>query len=188
MYRHLPQVTESVEELESFLRKSASKSDHERIHTLYLIKTSQVKSRTSLASMLGRHRLTIGEWLRRYESGGISKLLEKTPSSFQVFIDEFDKQYPNSTNILIMDRGAFHAAKKLKMPDNIIPLFLPPYSPELNPIERYWKHFKDQIAWRLFDELQKLQDYVATLIKQVTPEIVRSLTQFPFFMEATMNS
>ena len=61
---------------------------------------------------------------------------------------------------------------------------LAPYSPELNPIERYWKHLKDQIAWRAFEDLQQLKDHVARLICETTPERVRSLTQFPFFMVA----
>ena len=38
--------------------------------------------------------------------------------------------------------GAFHKAKKLKIPENIELLFLPPYSPELNPAEKMWAKFK----------------------------------------------
>jgi hypothetical protein len=104
--------------------------------------------------------------------------------TFQLFVDEFQLQYSNTTNVMILDRGAFHAAKSLKIPQNLILLFLPPYSPELNPIERYWKHLKDQIPWRLFDDLQQLKDQVAMLIQQTSKEAVRSLTQFPFFMNA----
>ena len=42
-------------------------------------------------------------------------------------------------NILVLDNGSFHYAKSLKLPDNIALIFLPPYSPELNPIERLWQ-------------------------------------------------
>ena len=104
--------------------------------------------------------------------------------TFQVFIDAFSQQYPSTTNIMIMDRGAFHMARDLVIPGNVTFIFLPPYSPELNPIERYWKHLKDQIAWRAFEDLQQLKDHVARLICETTPERVRSLTQFPFFMVA----
>jgi transposase len=38
--------------------------------------------------------------------------------------------------IMILDNGALHHAKKLNIPDNIALLFLPPYSPELNPAEK----------------------------------------------------
>ena len=104
--------------------------------------------------------------------------------TFQVFIDAFSQQYPSTTNIMIMDRGAFHMARDLVIPGNVTFIFLPPYSPELNPIEPYWKHLKDQIAWRAFEDLQQLKDHVARLICETTPERVRSLTQFPFFMVA----
>lgn len=56
--------------------------------------------------------------------------------TFQVFIDAFSQQYPSTTNIMIMDRGAFHMARDLVIPGNVTFIFLPPYSPELNPIER----------------------------------------------------
>ena len=104
--------------------------------------------------------------------------------TFQVFRNAFAQQYPDSPNGMIMDRGTFHMAKKLNIPKNMIFLFLPPYSPELNPIERYWKHLKDQIAWKLFEDLQKLKDHVASLICETTNEQIQRLTQFPFFMDA----
>lgn len=103
--------------------------------------------------------------------------------TFQVFIDAFIQQYDDTTNVMIMDRGTFHMAKKLIIPSNMIFIFLPPYSPELNPIERYWKHYKDQIAWRLFDDLQQLKDHVATLICKNTKQQIQSLSQFPFFRD-----
>ena len=40
--------------------------------------------------------------------------------------------------VLILDRAGRHALPKVKWPSNITPLFLPPYSPELNPVERVW--------------------------------------------------
>ena len=58
---------------------------------------------------------------------------------FQVFIDELAKTFPETLNILVLDNGRFHYAKSLKLPDNIALIFLPPYSPELNPIERLWQ-------------------------------------------------
>jgi transposase len=65
---------------------------------------------------------------------------------FQVFLDRFAKAFPYSHNILILDNGQFHKAKKLSVPSNVGLTFLPPYSPELNPVERLWQ---DPLAsWR----------------------------------------
>lgn len=40
--------------------------------------------------------------------------------------------------VLILDRAGWHVSPKVKWPGNIKPLFLPPYSPELNCVERLW--------------------------------------------------
>ncbi len=53
--------------------------------------------------------------------------------TFQYFLNEFSLQNPDEFKIMFLDNGAFHKAKKLKVPENIILIFLPPYSPELNP-------------------------------------------------------
>jgi hemolysin activation/secretion protein len=47
-------------------------------------------------------------------------------------------------------RFGLHTAKKLQIPSNIIVLFQPPYSPELNPIERLWQALKKDLKWELF--------------------------------------
>ena len=44
--------------------------------------------------------------------------------------------------VLVMDQAGWHIAKALEVPDNISLLLLPPYSPELNPIERLWAYLK----------------------------------------------
>ena len=52
---------------------------------------------------------------------------------YQRFLDEFSQAYADTLNILQVDNGLFHKAKRLRIPDNIILLFQPPYSAELNP-------------------------------------------------------
>ncbi len=58
---------------------------------------------------------------------------------FQVFLDRFAEAFPQSHNVIILDNGQFHKAKKLSIPKNVELTFLPPYSPELNPVERLWQ-------------------------------------------------
>ena len=42
-----------------------------------------------------------------------------------------------------MDKAGWHTADELRVPENLSLVFLPPYSPELNPIERLWLHLRD---------------------------------------------
>ena len=64
-------------------------------------------------------------------------------ADFQVFPDHFPAQNPDGFKVMVLDNGAFHKAKTLNVPDNIGLLFLPPYSPELNPAENIWAILKE---------------------------------------------
>jgi transposase len=44
--------------------------------------------------------------------------------------------------ILCLDNASWHISEKLHWPTNLTPLFLPPYSPELNPVELIWKYIR----------------------------------------------
>ena len=46
---------------------------------------------------------------------------------------------PNAHAILVLDGAGWHSSKDLVVPANITLLTLPPYSPELNPVENIWR-------------------------------------------------
>ncbi|MEG4986060.1 transposase [Microcoleus sp. BR0-C5] len=76
---------------------------------------------------------------------------------FQIFLDKLAEQYPDNLNLIQLDNGRFHPGSKLKIPDNVILIFQPPYSPELNPIERVWQHIKQELSWDIYDDLDGLK-------------------------------
>ena len=103
---------------------------------------------------------------------------------FQIFIDEFSRAYEDSFNILILDRGSFHKAKSLKFPSNVAFILLPPYSPELSPIERIWESIKDEIANELYPDIDSLKDRVASIICDYSDSKFSSLTSYSYFINA----
>lgn len=70
-------ITESEANLKQLLRTQKTASAKERIQLLYLLKSGQAQSVECAASLLGRHRVTVQTWLRRYRQGGLAGLLEK---------------------------------------------------------------------------------------------------------------
>lgn len=103
---------------------------------------------------------------------------------FQVFLKHFADAYSESLNVLLVDQGGLHQAQSLKIPDNVRLLSLPAYSPELNPMERFWEYLKDLIANQLFGTLEQLQDTVAGHLRQLVQAEVQSLTAYPFLIKA----
>ena len=64
--------------------------------------------------------------------------------------------------ILVMDRATWHTTKQLKIPKNITIIFLPPYCPELNPIEQVWDYLRENyLANRYFNSHDALLDGIS---------------------------
>ena len=67
-----------------------------------------------------------------------------------------------------MDRAGWHRSKSLEIPKNITIFFLPPYSPELNPVERLWLHLKQNVLHnKMFESLEKLEDDLKNFINSL---------------------
>ena len=65
---------------------------------------------------------------------------------------------------MILDNGRFHKAKKLSIPKNVELEFLPPYSSELNPVERFWQDLKDALGFDLYEHLADLLQEARTVL------------------------
>jgi len=59
----------------------------------------------------------------------------------QVFLDEVAQRYPNDNIVMILDGAEWHKRLSFALPENLKLHFLPPYSPELNPVEHLWDEF-----------------------------------------------
>ena len=64
---------------------------------------------------------------------------------------------PRAHAVLILDQAGWHSTPKLKVPDNITLLFLPPRSPELNPVENIWQFMRDNwLSNRIFTDYEDI--------------------------------
>jgi hypothetical protein len=104
--------------------------------------------------------------------------------AFQVGVDGFATAFPASLNLLVLDNGAGHKAKAVRWPSNVVPVFLPPYSPELNPMERLWRDLKDKLAAISAQIIEALSEAVCVIIQNYAQVTLQSLTSFPYFVQA----
>lgn len=78
----------------------------------------------------------------------------------QVFLDQLAATIPRGTHVvLVWDGAGYHVAKALRVPANLTLVGLPPYSPELNPVERLWRYLR-QRHWsnRVYDDIEALEE------------------------------
>lgn len=90
--------------------------------------------------------------------------------------------------VIQFDQGSFHKIKVLDCPENIIPIFQPPHSPELNPIERFWEFLKSKLKWENCKTLAQLRQKLGEILNTVTPEMIASLTSYDFILEALFSA
>ncbi len=103
---------------------------------------------------------------------------------FQDFLDAFTDRFSESLNVLVLDNGQFHKAKAPTIPDDVQLIFLPPYSPELNPVERLWQDLKDYLGFHLHESLSPLKQRAWEKLQTYTDEAVASLTRYEYLPDA----
>jgi transposase len=63
-------------------------------------------------------------------------------------------------------------------------VWLPPYCPELNPIERVWRDLKEALAWLQCTDLETQQVYVGDLLQAYAASALQALTGYAYLVEA----
>lgn len=92
---------------------------------------------------------------------------------------------PTKWVVLVLDGAGWHKPRKLAIPDGIHLLFLPAYSPELQPAERLWPLINEAIANRCFDTIEALEDVVAQRCVQLESQgdYIRGLTHYSWWQD-----
>jgi transposase len=87
---------------------------------------------------------------------------------------------PTKQIVLVLDRAGWHTSVKLRVPDHVHLLFLPPYSPELQPAEHLWPLTNSVLVNRHFATIEELEDaqFARCAELQRHPEQIRSTTRF----------
>jgi transposase len=105
-----------------------------------------------------------------------------------LYLKDFAKQLPSNTHaLMVMDGAGWHSSKELEIPANVSILLLPPYSPELNPVELIWRYLRQRkLSNRLYPTIDDLEIAVdeAWLWIENQQEALSSLCFFPWIGSA----
>lgn len=103
----------------------------------------------------------------------------------QGFLDAFAARLGDDARVgLVLDGASPHRSSALAWPDQLVPLRLPPYSPELNPVELVFRHLRERLANRIFDDLADLEAAITAVLQEFWDEPARlqQLTGFDWWL------
>lgn len=79
--------------------------------------------------------------------------------------------------MLCCDGAAWHKSKALKLPENIVLFHIPPYTPEMNPIEQIWKELRKRgFRNEIFSTLEKVVDRLCDAIRTLSNQVISNIT------------
>jgi len=94
-----------------------------------------------------------------------------------VFLQELSKEFQDDVILLCCDGAAWHKSNTLMVPDNIVLFYIPPYTPEMNPIEQIWKELRKRgFKNEVFSTLEKVVDRLCDVICSLTPTVIHCIT------------
>jgi transposase len=106
-----------------------------------------------------------------------------------LFLAELAARLPEDVHAaLVLDGAGWHAARALVVPANVTLVPLPPYSPELNPVERVWLHLRERfLSLRVFRDYRAIVDACCAAWNRLVahPGRLRSLCDQPWISNVT---
>ncbi len=93
------------------------------------------------------------------------------------FLEELSKKYAEDIILMVCDGAAWHKSNTLIIPENVELFYLPPATPEMNPIEQIWKEIRKRgFRNEIFSTLEKVVDRLCDTICSLTNTDVTSIT------------
>ena len=94
-----------------------------------------------------------------------------------IFLRHLSEMYSNDKIIMVCDGASWHRSKALDIPPNIRIMFIPPATPEMNPVEQVWKEIR-KIGFRneIFQSLEKVVDRLCQTINSLSERTLKSIT------------
>jgi len=106
----------------------------------------------------------------------------------QIFLDEVASRHPEDRIVMVLDGAGWHQG--VTPPTNLRLVKLPPYSPELNPVEHIWDEIREKYFLnRVFESLDALENHLVTALNEMEKDQVRvkSIVAWPWILNAVTN-
>lgn len=109
--------------------------------------------------------------------------------TMSVFLAPTAARFTGEDCLMLLDGAGWHRALALRVPPTIHLFPLPPYSPELNPVEHLWEYRRENyIGNHLFSSLEAVIDQLSAGLHDLHqhPKLVESMTNFDWLKTLSM--
>lgn len=119
------------------------------------------------------------------DSFHLTSIDEFTTEAAYVFLTEFKKKYRNKMIVLVWDNAPCHKPQIHREIPGLIVIFLPPYSPELNPAERFFEELRKSTANQIFETIEDQEVAIETKLNALTDDIpaMKQLLGYEWILE-----
>jgi len=99
-----------------------------------------------------------------------------------LFLERFAAQLdPDEHAVVVLDQAGWHASRALTPPATVTLVPLPPYSPELNPVERVWLYLRERFfSHRVLNDYDTIVGALCNAWNQISRERMHTLTKYPY--------
>ncbi len=104
----------------------------------------------------------------------------------EIFLAELSKSHPEHNLLIVLDGAPSHRSEQIAHPENISLLRLPPYSPELDPAERWFEEFRRKLSNRAFESVALLQECLTQTLRPYweEPSLLKRLIGYSWWVKA----
>lgn len=105
--------------------------------------------------------------------------------AMSLFLAEVASRHPDEHILMFMDRAGWHRSKDLIVPRNMRLDWLPPYSPQCNPVEHLWDEIREKhFCNRVFNSLDAVEITLCSALAslEASPQVVAGLTGFDWIV------
>jgi transposase len=122
---------------------------------------------------------------------GTLVLPEVNTEALSVFLAEVSARHPHELILMVLDGPGWHRAKRLQVPANLRLIPLPPWSPQLNPVEHLWDEVREKwFSNQVFASLQAVEERLVVALQTLEEDRrqVASLSGFDWIKSIPLNA
>ena len=103
---------------------------------------------------------------------------------FEVFLQKLREAYPEEKIVLVLDGAGAHRNRSIRWPEGLVARWLPAYSPELNPAERWFRELREELANQVFETVEAIDRALTEALKPYweDPPLLARLTGYHWWI------